>query len=134
MSEHLSGPEISAWVAGERTPQSDGHMAACTECQARAVRLERAVDWFRGSIHAWSSLPAPSARRRSLPAPARWTLVAATLVILAGVPIYRNVERQRAAEQARADSLLLEQVNASLSRPVPAPLEPLLNLVSGESQ
>ena len=134
MSQHLSGPEISAWVAGERGPQSDGHMAGCAQCQAQAARLEQAAAWFRGSMHAWSSLPAPAARRRGFRAPARWVLVTATLVMLASLPIYRDVERRRAAEQARADSLLLEQVDASLSRPVPAPLEPLLNLVSGESQ
>ena len=60
----------------------------------------------------------------------RWVLVAAALLVLA-VPIYRNAQdRQRQAEIARADALLLEQVDAEVSRAVPRPMEPLVKLVS----
>jgi hypothetical protein len=61
----------------------------------------------------------------------RWALVAAALLVLAAVPIYRNAQdRQRQAEIARADALLLEQVDAEVSRAVPRPMEPLVKLVS----
>jgi hypothetical protein len=61
----------------------------------------------------------------------RWALVAAALLVLAAVPVYRNVQdRQRQAEIARADALLLEQVDAEVSRAVPRPMEPLVKLVS----
>ena len=100
--------------------------------------LEKAIGWFRGAIDEWSRSeplapwrPQPIVRHPRLH-PARWALVTATLVILAGVPIYRNVERRRAAEQAHADALLWQQVDAGLSRPVPAPMEPLLSLVPGD--
>jgi hypothetical protein len=52
-------------------------------------------------------------------------------LVLAAVPIYRNAQdRQRQAEIARADALLLEQVDAEVSRAVPRPMEPLVKLVS----
>ena len=60
----------------------------------------------------------------------RWALVAAALLVLAAIPIYRNAQdRQRQAEIARADALLLEQVDAEVSRAVPRPMEPLVKLV-----
>ena len=135
MRQHLSRRQISAWVAGERAPEDERNVAECPECRAEVAGLENAVLWFRGSVRAWSDTSVPTANRsrgslsRWRP---QWALIAATLAILAGVPIYRNVERQREAEQARADALLWEQVDAGLSRPVPAPMEPLLSLVPGE--
>lgn len=135
MKQHLSSRQISAWAAGERAREDERHVAECPECRAEVAGLENAVRWFRGSVHAWSDTSVPTANRsrgslsRWRP---QWALIAATLAILAGVPIYRNVERQREAEQARADALLWKQVDAGLSRPVPAPMEPLLSLVPGE--
>ena len=103
--------------------------------------MEAALALFRGSVRHWSDghsraeppaiggiLPA---RRGSWAQPLRWALVAATLLVLAVVPVYRSVQdRQRQAEAARADALLLEQVDAEVSRTVPRPMEPLVKLVS----
>ena len=130
MTQHLSGRRISAWMAGERTPEEERHMGECPECRAQVAGLENAVAWFRGSVREWSETG--GTRQLRVRRQPRWALIAATLVILAGVPIYRNVELQREADRARADALLMEQVDAGLSRPVPAPMEPLLSLVPGE--
>jgi hypothetical protein len=137
MKQHLSERQILAWMAGERAPEEERHVSECPECRAEVGGLEDAVVWFRGSVSEWSDATSgrdPLGRSRPEPRqrPARWILIAATLVILAAVPIYRNVELRRAAQQARADALLMEQVDAGLSRPVPAPMEPLLTLVPGE--
>jgi hypothetical protein len=59
----------------------------------------------------------------------RWVAVAAVVVILGAIPFsYQRTreQQQRAAAQAREDALLLEKVNAGLSRTVPRSLEPLL--------
>jgi hypothetical protein len=141
MSQHLSSREVSQWMAGERTPQREQHVRQCPECGAELARMEAALALFRGSVRHWSEgqiraeppaigniLPA---RRGSWAHPLRWALVAATLLVLAAVPVYRNVQdRQRQAEIARADALLLEQVDAEVSRAVPRPMEPLVKLVS----
>jgi hypothetical protein len=118
------------------------HVGEGPDGRPEPAELEDAIRWFRSSVHEWSrrvplgGWEPETAVRRSIAQPKRWaviaTTIATTLVILAGVPIYRNVERQHAAEQAWADALLLEQVDAGLSRPVPAPMEPLLGLVSGD--
>ena len=103
--------------------------------------MEAALGLFRDSVRHWSDEQvrvfrplAPTRGSREYPArplPVRWALVAATLLILAAVPVYRNVQdRQRQAEIARADALLLEQVDAEVSRAVPRPMEPLVKLVS----
>ena len=138
MNHHLSKQQISAWISGERTPEEELHIAGCPQCRGEVAGLEDAVAFFRGAMHEWGSReplarwqPEPAPRRSRIQ-PARWALLAATLMILAAVPLYRNVERQRAADRARADALLMEQVDAGLSRPVPAPMEPLLNLVPGD--
>ena len=141
MSQHLSARQISLWMIGERTPQQEQHVRECPECGAELGRLEASLALFRGSVRHWSDgqvrVPRPLApirRSRGYPArplPVRWALVAATLLVLAAVPIYRNAQdRQRQAEMARADALLLEQVDAEVSRAVPRPMEPLVKLVS----
>ena len=141
MSRHLSSREVSRWIIGERTPQQDQHVRQCPECGAELARMEAALGLFRSSVRHWSegqSRAEPPAIGNILPArgaawaqPMRWALVAAALLVLAAVPVYRNVqERRRQAEIAMADALLLEQVDAEVSRAVPRPMEPLVNLVS----
>jgi hypothetical protein len=140
MSQHLSSQEISQWMIGERTPQQEQHVRQCSQCGAELDRLEAALALFRGSVRHWSgrqSRAEPPAIASMSPAqgsriqPMRWALVAAALLVLAAVPIYRNAQdRQRQAEIARADALLLEQVDAEVSRAVPRPMEPLVKLVS----
>jgi len=141
MSQHLSSRQISQWMIGERTPQQEQHVRECSRCGAELARLEASLALFRGSVRHWSGLqnhiepPAISSisptRRGFSIRPMRWALVAAALLLLAAVPIYRNAQdRRRQAEIARADALLLEQVDVEVSRAVPRPMEPLVKLVS----
>lgn len=135
MKQHLSDRQIAAWMTGERTAEAEAHVRECAQCGAEVARLESAVAAFRGSVREWSAgVAGQSAVRSPAPRALRLVLATAMLAILAGVPIYRTVERQRQEEQARADALLLEQVDAGLARSVPAPMEPLLSLVSGDNR
>src|ERR1035441_8425748 len=134
MSQHLSSGEISQWMIGERTPQQEQHVRQCSECGAEVARMEAALGLFRDSVRHWSDgqvrVPRPLTPEPR-PQPIRWVLVAAALLVLAAVPIYRNAQdRQRQAEIARADALLLGQVDAEVSRPVRRPMEPLVKRVS----
>jgi hypothetical protein len=60
----------------------------------------------------------------------RWVIAVVGVLILGAIPVsYEHTrEQQRAAEQAREDTLLLEKVNAGISRTVPRSMEPLLGL------
>jgi hypothetical protein len=139
MIEHLSGEQISQWMIGDRTPLLERHVAQCEECRAQLEELETTLSQFRGAVRAWSGSATPPAWRQathrgswfSWPA---WVLTAATLLLLIGLPVYWHaLARDRAAEAARADALLLERVDSSISRAVPEPMEPLVNLVTWNS-
>ena len=139
MTEHLSADQISQWMIGDRSPQLQHHVALCTQCRAQLEQLETTLGQFRGGVREWSAVTAPPAWRQPAsrshwPPVQRLMLAAATLLLLVAMPVYWNVrQKQKAAEAARADAQLLEQVNSSLSRAVPEPMEPLVNLVTWNS-
>jgi hypothetical protein len=135
---HLSAEQISNWiVAGRSQPadrQVEQHVRDCPECRQELLRLEETLSQFGGSVRAWSdrqgAAALPVAWKPPRPQPLRWVLVLGALFVLATVPVYRTAMDRRQAEQARSDAILLEQVDAALSRTVPAPMEPLARLVS----
>jgi len=136
MNEHFSPEDISRWFAGERSSELERHAGECEECSARLDRMENGLAEFRGAVHDWSAARPASAPQIAWRPPVRhvarrWMLAVASLVILVSAPAYWQRSRQqlRAAEMARADALL-EQVDTEISRAVPQPMEPLVNLVT----
>jgi hypothetical protein len=66
--------------------------------------------------------------RRAKSVRLRWVAASAVAALTLGaIPAYERTQRQRAAEQESADSLLMEQVNAGLSRSVPRAMAPLVD-------
>src|SRR5271157_513509 len=102
MSQHLSSQQISQWMIGERTPQQEQHVRQCSQCGAELARMEAALALFRGSVRHWSDVQSRAeppaigsifpARRGPRPHLMRWALVAAALLVLAAVPVYRNLQ------------------------------------------
>jgi hypothetical protein len=144
MSQHLSSERISMWMIGERTPEEEQHIRECPDCAAELARLETALALFRGSLRQWSERQGGFEAGRAFtvrPAwdgfrswPTRLAVAAALLLLVVTVPIYRNARHpQPSGKIAQADALLLEQVDAEVSRAVPRPMEPLLELVSWDS-
>jgi hypothetical protein len=132
MNSHLSLEEIHRWLSGERRDEVEEHFRECQACEAELHRLQNALAGFRSSLEQ-SPVPPVSYLpvRRTLP---RWILATAALVLLVATPIYWNARQQQAAEQAKADELLLRRIDANLSRSVPASMEPLMQLISKENQ
>jgi hypothetical protein len=137
MSGHLSSQEISEWAAGVHTAERQNHLHECAECRDELTRLHGALSDFRDSVRSWSAARGASAPRpvwvTESPRAAhrlRWALVAVAMVFLAAIPFYRSHERQRPVDTGLDDAVLLEQIDAGVSRSVPAPMEPLTNLVS----
>lgn len=133
MTPHFSAEEITQWVAGERGDRGDGaaHLAECAECAAEVGRLEAALAEFGGALRSSAVPPAvmrPAARRA--PRVARWVLAAAALAAVAAAPVWRHRQAEMRAEAARADAILLDEVDAEVSEAVPGPMEPLVPLVS----
>lgn len=92
------------------------------------------LEEFRAAIYAageQSEIPSLRAiLERRQPAPVlqfRWAAAAMAVVALGAIPIVRDArEQQRATERDLADAVLMEKVNAALSRPVPRALSPLM--------
>jgi hypothetical protein len=144
MNGHLSSEQVSRWMIGDRAEQEGEHVQKCPECAARVAELESAIALFRecvrdcGESYGRPDMPLLAgvrrARRNFAARPSRWAPGAAALLLLAAIPIYTNSrDRRREAEMARADAALLEQVDAGISRAVPAPMEPLVKLVMWNS-
>lgn len=137
MNSHLSSDQICKWLAGEHGYEEQRHLRACPECRAELDQFQNVLTGFRSSLEQ-SPVPAVSysETRQSLP---RWILATAALAIMLAAPVYWNARHQREAEQSMAeqtetDDLLLERVNAGLSRTVPPSMEPLTQLISKEEK
>lgn len=140
MNQHLSSEQIARWMAGQHTPGEEQHARQCPECGAELARMEAALALFRGSVRQWSeqSSAEQQAVWKAGPVrhgwrfqPMRWALACVVLLMLAAIPVYRNaMEKQSKADLAKADAALLEQVDAEISRAVPATMEPLVKLVA----
>jgi hypothetical protein len=88
------------------------------------VRFGSAVrDWGEHEFESVRPVAAPAARRHSIGW--RFAAAAAAIVLAVGVPTWRQ---HRAAEIARQDEALLQQVQADISRSVPLPMETLASL------
>jgi len=131
MNSHLSSEEMYQWLSGEGA-EVEEHFRECTACQAELHQLKNALTGFRNSLE---ECPVPPASwrpvRHNLP---RWILATAALSLLVATPVYWSARQQRLADQAKADELLLERIDASLSRSVPASMEPLMQLISKDDQ
>jgi hypothetical protein len=143
MTQHLSDEEIAAWAMGEGSALQKGHVAECQSCRAKTGDLQKALTGFRETALLWATREHPPAvipavarekKWRGRYPPLRWVLACGALVGIAAVyESYSgslNATRERAAQEAAADSALLSQVDKEISRAVPEPMEPLLTLVS----
>jgi anti-sigma factor RsiW len=150
MTRHLSSVEISEWVAGARSRRSEDHLHECAECRGELARLQETLSDFRASVREWSAQGAAAPilkvrdrtsaasvvpgfkelHRAYFPPRLRWALIAAAIVLLAVIPIYRANRLQPTPDSSLDDAVLLEQIDEGVSRSVPAPMEPLTTLVS----
>ncbi|HLY20533.1 MAG TPA: hypothetical protein VKR61_25070 [Bryobacteraceae bacterium] len=139
MNRHLSSEELCAWLAGSHTLESEQHVLSCSACHAEMARMGQALTQFRGAVRGWSE-EQYTREVRLTPVNAfkhfrwAWAVMAACLMISLSV-LWRG--NQPAATGAPvADAALLAQVDRQVSRAVPSPMEPLMNLVlwDGDTQ
>jgi hypothetical protein len=117
------------------------HLGGCTACASYAELTARIVRGFQS--FSLETDPGMNARVRetvtrramqpqaqhvgSSTRPRRWLFAAAGLLLLAGIPIYRNLrERRPESETDRADAILVERVSERVAREVPVAMEPLM--------
>ncbi len=139
MSGHLSSVQISEWLAGIRASGVERHLAECAGCAAELERAREPLARFGAATRAWSAdvtpalrlEPIESAARRRRRSAAAWVVLAAAAALMVAAPVYQH--HQRALEMARQDEVLLEQVQAEVSRSAPEPMQPLEKLVAWNS-
>ncbi len=133
MNTHLSPEELSNWFLGDRDSARARHVRECAACGREVAALGAALGEFRSAVGNWDAPPAVfKVADRRIPRAARWVLAAAAAAVLAAAPVYLH-HRQVAADTARADALLLEQVDSEVSQAVPRPMAPLVQLVAWSS-
>ncbi len=135
MSQHLSSQQILDWMNGDYSPEADRHVRECADCAAQVESLTHTLAMFRSSVREASAglIEQRAEQQVVLRMPQRrvawrWLPVAAALVVLAAMPVYKLQQqqaRQKAAEVARQDAELMEQVDAELSEEVASPMKPL---------
>jgi hypothetical protein len=139
MTPHLSTEQISQLLAGEGTAQQQEHASKCTECASELDLMRNVLSDFRDSVRQWADNASPASKtdRVLLPAPpthraqfVRWAVVAAALILLITISLHKNTNKRHREMDTLEDTRLLEQVNVHLSRSVPAPMEPLMEIIS----
>jgi hypothetical protein len=143
MTNHLSSEQISRLLAGDGTSAEEQHAGSCAECERELSRLRETLLAFSHSVQHWAEAQASTCipdndflRNRSSTwrmGPLRWALAAAAVIILIIVPLYKNAGNRYREADSSEDAVLLEQVNAHLSRTVASPIEPFMQLLSDTS-
>jgi anti-sigma factor RsiW len=138
MIAHLSSEQLSECILGQPSPIVAQHVQDCPTCRAELANLREALGEFRGAVRAWSEDRANAALAipAAFPEPRSWTaahqlagvLLVAAAFILASIFFPRHGGEQPPA-LAGSDVVLLDQVDAQVSREVPSSMEPLMKLV-----
>src|SRR4030095_6376630 len=141
MTNHLSSEQISRLLAGDGTSAEEQHAGSCAECEREVSRVGEILLAVSDSVqhwaHAWTCVPDSKFLRNRASAwrmgPLRWALAAAAVIIHIVVPLYKNAGHRYREADSSEDAVLLEQVNAHLSRTVASPIEPFMQLLSDTS-
>ena len=129
---HLSSEQMSDWILGERKPDLERHLEACSKCHREVVGLQSGLLAFKQSVHEWAGQPAalqlpPAAARRGSWG---WAAVTAAAMGIVLLPLYLDVRQAQHNRAGAEDSLLLDEVNTRLARTVPRSMEHLMELMN----
>ncbi len=138
MIAHLSSEQVAEFVLGQPEPAIVQHVEGCSVCRAELAAFREALGEFRGTVRAWSEHQANAAIAIP-PGPVEegyWTgmrqltcaLAIAAVCILVSL-VFPWLSARKAPAFAASDAILLNQVDAQVSRTVPSSMEPLMNLV-----
>ena len=147
MNNHLSQYQLSMCILGRATSEEQRHGRECPGCSAELARFQEPIATFRTAMQDWSdreNVPRLAEVAAFLSGPRRfnspawgWMPVAIAVMIgvLTAIPIYleqRTLQQAQTDEAARRDELLMDAINAHLSRTLPTPMEPILALVPNQ--
>jgi anti-sigma factor RsiW len=134
MTHHLTSEQISESILREPEPRIAQHLEKCPACRAEVANFREALGEFRGAVRCWSeeqaqavlAVPARPSESRSWIAAHQFALA----LLLAAVCILGSFIWHGGENAPASDAVLLNQVDAQVSRAVPSSMEPLMKLVA----
>jgi hypothetical protein len=133
---HLSSEQLSECILGEPSPVATQHLENCVACRAELGNFREALGEFRGAVRCWSENQAQAALAvHAGPSESRSWIAShqlALALLLAAVCILASILWHPKENAPSSDSVLLNQVDAQVSRSVPSSMEPLMKLVVQE--
>ena len=148
MSVHLTKEQFAISVAGDRLPyEADRHLQSCPECLGQVEECVNALRAFRLSAREWTAQQGSSGENRTVALRQsasgfgrNFACIAAAAIALISICYVKpgfegpqpviNAQPSHAPSSSVSDAALLSTINSQLSQTVPAPMEPLLSLVS----
>ena len=140
MSNHLSEEQFEACVLGRVGQLELAHINECPECQAEFEHFRKALSIFRSAV--WdladtqvalqsSEVTASSLSSHSIPT-WRWALVVTAFVVAVMIPILASQTYPPKPAAQMSPEAVMDRLNQHLARRVPAPMEPMMSLISTE--
>lgn len=160
MTRHLTHEQLcDLLLDGTALDAAQEHLRDCLLCAAEFASLNQSLNTFRFSADAWATRewasrppsrlllnPPPAARTTSISrtfmGPALWA-AAAALVIAATLPLTLHRDQPAAPKTpapaavitqpntSQSDEALLEEIDQTLSSPIPSPMQPLDDPTAG---
>jgi anti-sigma factor RsiW len=134
-SEHLVSEQLSECILAQPDPGVARHLENCPACRAELEHFREALSEFGGAVRCWSENQAHAALAVPRPSESRSWIAAhqfALALFLAAVCILASIVWHGAENAPSSDAVLLNQVDAQVSRAVPSSMEPLMKLVVQE--
>ena len=141
MSHHLSEDQFEACVLGSAGQPELAHINECPECRAEFEHFRKALSMFRSVVWDLADTQAQSSEVSSslLSSPAipmwRWALVVTAFVVAVMLPILvsqTNPPKPANPVDQMTPEAVMDRLNQHLARRVPAPMEPMMSLISTE--
>jgi anti-sigma factor RsiW len=133
---HLNSEQLSETMLGEPHPWIARHLDKCAACRAELASFREALGEFRGAVRCWSESEAHAALAvQAGPSESRSWIAShqlALALLLAAVCVLASFVWRGGESAAANDAVLLNQVDAQVSRAVPSSMEPLMKLVAQE--
>jgi len=132
MSNHLSNDQITRCILGQASPEEEQHCRNCLQCREQVRQFSDSMSTFQGVMKNWSeeeSFP----QLHETPAPRLgwgWAAAGIAVAVLAGIPVHERQNQHASPEPAaKSDQMLMEEVAAHLSRPLPMSMERVMVLL-----
>ncbi len=133
---HLRSEQLSECILGQPGAIAAQHLEDCPACRAELERFREVLTGFRGAVRGWSENQAQVALVvNARPSESRSWIASHQLafaLLLAAVCILGSFLWHGGEGAPASDAVLLNQVDAQVSRTVPSSMEPLMKLVVQE--